>query len=75
MQGLFAPLAKLPQIEGYEDAGAYLSYMRAKSDEPFEYYIGMLLPENTTAPEDYIHFDVPLGKIGVCWVQSFEPNI
>lgn len=72
---LFKPLAALPQLENYEDAGSHVSYMRAKGDEPFEYYIGMLLPESTPAPEGYMHFDINAATLGVCWVKGTEPDI
>ena len=59
----------------YEDAGAYIAYMRYKKGGTFEYHIGMFLPESTPVPEGYTYFDIPASTLGVCWVKGREPDI
>lgn len=59
----------------YEDGDAYIGLMRWKDGEPFEYWIGIFMPENTPAPEGYSYIDFPESTIGVCWVLGKEPEI
>jgi hypothetical protein len=61
--------------EIYEDGDAYLGMMRWKEDEPFEYWIGMFLPENTPVPEGFMHIDFPRSALGVCWVYGKEGDV
>lgn len=68
---LFASLEKLTLVGGepfYEDADAYIGLMRWKEGEPFEYWIGMFAPENTTTPEGFGTVNFPASTLGVCWV-------
>lgn len=70
----------LKQLSGrlsglYEDADAYIAYMYYKEGEPFMYFIGMFLPENTHTPDGYDYIDIPASKLGVCWVKGQEPDI
>ncbi|HWT74260.1 MAG TPA: hypothetical protein VN258_06005 [Mobilitalea sp.] len=59
----------------YEDAGAYLGFMRWKEGEPFQYWIGMFLPAGTTVPEGYDYVDMPEAKLGVCWLHGPEGEL
>lgn len=59
----------------YEDADAYLGFMRWKEGEPFQYWIGMFLPEGTEIPEGFGYLDVPEAKLGVCWIQGLEQEL
>lgn len=61
--------------KSYEDADGYIAYMRYKKGEPFEYCIGMFLPENTIVPEGFTYIDIAPSLLGVCWVQGREPDI
>lgn len=57
------------------EAGNYIGLMRVKDGAPFEYWIGMLLPEGTAAPPGYDSLDLPEMNLGVCWVKGKEPDI
>jgi len=59
----------------YEDWGAYLGLYRFEKDDTYEYYIGMLLPENTTVPEGFEHIDFPKSTLGVCWAYGAMPTV
>jgi predicted transcriptional regulator YdeE len=59
----------------YEDGDAYIGLMRWKEGEPFEYWIGIFMPENTSVPDGYEYHDFPKAALGVCWVYGKEPDI
>ena len=59
----------------YEDTDAYLGLMRWKEGEPFQYWIGMFLPEGTATPEGYDYIDIPEAKLGVVWLQGPEGEL
>ena len=61
--------------ETYEDGGAYIGLMRCKENEPFEYWIGMYVPENTPVPEGFDYIDFPAANLGVCWVYGKENDV
>jgi hypothetical protein len=54
----------------YEDFNAYVGLMRCKEGEPFEYWIGMFLPKESTVPHGFDSVDMEAGKLGVCWIQG-----
>jgi hypothetical protein len=59
----------------YEDSDAYLGFMRWKEGEPFQYWIGMFLPEGTDVPDGYDYVDRPEAKLGVCWLHGPEGEL
>ena len=59
----------------YEDGDAYLGLMRWKEKEPFEYRIGMFLPENTPVPDRFTYIDFQKSELGVCWVYGKEEDV
>jgi hypothetical protein len=59
----------------YEDEDAYIGLEKYKEGEPFEYWIGMFTPENTSVPEGYAFHDFPRGSLGVCWVYGREGEV
>ena len=59
----------------YEDANSYLGLMRWKEGEPFQYWIGMFLPEGTQVPDGFDSVDVVAGKLGVCWLYGPENEL
>ncbi|WP_040952571.1 hypothetical protein [Gorillibacterium massiliense] len=74
----FKPLEALVDDEfrgAYEDADAYVGLMRWKENEPFEYWIGMFLPQDAVVPDGYGFIDKPEDKLGVCWLRGTEPDI
>jgi len=46
-----------------------------KEGDPFNYSVGMLLPEKTTVPEGFEYHDFPKGTLGVCWVYSKQNEV
>jgi hypothetical protein len=59
----------------YEDGDAYIGLMRWKEGEPFEYWIGIFMPEGTNVPEAFVHKDFPKATLGVCWVHGNEGEV
>lgn len=70
--GMLEQAAQWPVDEGYEDGGAYVGLMRVKDGEPFEYWVGMFLPENTPVPEGFEFRDFEESELGVGWVYGPE---
>ena len=58
----------------YDDADAYIGLMRDNNGE-FEYWIGILMPEETPVPDGYEYHDFPKAKFGVCWVHGKEEEV
>ena len=54
----------------YEDDDAYIGLMRWKDDEPFEYWIGIFMPAETTIPDGFEYHDFQKATWGVCWVHG-----
>lgn len=76
--GRFDKLEELLSDElknSYEDADAYIGLMRFKEGEPFQYWIGMFLPEGCAVPEEYNSIDMPRTKLGVCWLRGPEGEL
>ena len=61
--------------EGYEDGDAYIGLMRCKKGEPFEYWIGIYMPENTVVPDGFDSIDFLESELGVCWVYGKESEV
>jgi hypothetical protein len=59
----------------YEDGDAAIGLMRGGHGEPFEYWIGYFMPENTAVPEGFEHVDFPKNDLGVCWVYGKEEEV
>lgn len=59
----------------YEDGDAYIGLMRWKENEPFEYWMGMFMPINTTVPEEFEYIDFPKKELGVCWIYGKESEV
>lgn len=58
-----------------EDGDAYIGLLRWKKDEPFEYWIGMFLPDGTVVPDGFAYHDFPAAVLGVCWVKGSRATI
>ncbi len=68
------------QIDGkikdiYEDGDAYIGLMREGHGEPFEYWIGIFMPENTAVPKGFEYIDFPKSAFGICWVYGKENEV
>jgi len=61
--------------QAQEDGGAYIGLMQGGHDTPFEYWIGVFMPEGTAVPEGCSHIDFPAGNLGVCWVYGKEHEV
>ena len=59
----------------YEDGDAYIGLEKYKEGEPFEYWIGMFMPENTPVPDGYEFHDFSKGLLGVCWVYGKQGEV
>lgn len=73
---LFAPL-KLEDggSEPFEDCDAYIGLCRCKEGEPFQYWIGVFMPQDAAVPDGYDSVSLDAGEIAVCWVYGKEPDI
>ena len=49
--------------------------MRGGHNEPFEYWIGCFVPENTIVPDGFDYIDFPESELGVCWVYGKENEV
>jgi hypothetical protein len=65
----------IPVSEVYEDGNSYLGMMRWKENEPFEYWIGMFLPENTQVPDGFAYRDFSKSILGVCWIYGKQDDV
>lgn len=59
----------------WENGGGYIGVERRCGAEPFEYYIGMLAPENTVVPEGFISIDFKNLDLGTCWIYGTEDEV
>ncbi|MFC7679839.1 AraC family transcriptional regulator [Paenibacillus sp. GCM10028914] len=69
--GWFEELVKLGALP--ESYGATYGMMRFNEDT-FEYWIGMLFPEQTEVPEGYSYADIEDGDVAVCWIYGRDDN-
>lgn len=51
-----------------ENGGGYIGVERRAEGEPFEYYIGMLMPENTPIPVGFVGIDFKDLNLGTCCI-------
>lgn len=70
--GWFLPLEMLGALK--ESEGAFYGFMVARGEEDREYWIGMLFPAGTQAPEGYESLDLPEGEAGVCYLRAHEQD-
>jgi hypothetical protein len=76
--GKFEIIEKLSSIEFqkiYPDADAYIGLERYKEGEPYEYWIGMFLPENSVVPDSYSYVDFNFNSVGTCWIKGHQENV
>ncbi len=59
----------------WENGGGYIGLERRKDGEAFEYYIGMLTPENTSVPDGFIYMDFANLNLGTCWIYGKENEV
>ena len=59
----------------WENGGGYIGLERRKDGEAFEYYIGMLTPENTSVPDGFIYIDFANVNLGTCWIYGKENEV
>ncbi|MDD4495741.1 MAG: hypothetical protein PHV32_15625 [Eubacteriales bacterium] len=59
----------------YEDGDAYIGLMRRGHDTPFEYWIGIFMPEGTPVPNGFASIDFPARNLGVCWIYGNENEV
>ncbi|MCL2507860.1 MAG: hypothetical protein FWF05_01650 [Oscillospiraceae bacterium] len=77
--GWFKLLEEACPKADFENADACVGLMRWKGDgddkEPFQYWIGMFFPENTSVPDGYGFVDFPASDLGVGWLYGKESYI
>ncbi|MPY17171.1 AraC family transcriptional regulator [Paenibacillus glucanolyticus] len=71
VNGWFEEIGKLGALP--ESEGSSYGLMRMNGDR-FEYWIGMLFPTNTAAPDGYQYEDLAEGDVGVCWLYGNADN-
>ena len=79
--GWFDELEKLLTDEfkkSCPDCEAYVGLMKNKygeSDDYFEYWIGMFLPEGCDVPDGYSYIDLTHNAAGICWIKGNEDAV
>lgn len=59
----------------WENGGGYIGLERRGEGEVFEYYIGMLTPEETSVPEGFVSIDFVGLSLGTCWIYGKENEV
>lgn len=59
----------------WENGGGYIGVERRAEGDPFEYYIGMLTPENTPVPDGFVSIDFKDLSLGTCWIYGTENEV
>ncbi len=59
----------------WENGGGYIGVERQADEQPFEYYIGMLTPENTPIPDGFVSIDFKDLSLGTCWIYGKESEV
>ncbi len=59
----------------WENGGGYVGVERRAEEQPFEYYIGMFVPENTPIPDGFIAIDFKNLNLGTCWISGKEDEV
>ena len=59
----------------WDNGGGYIGVERRAEDRLFEYYIGMLTPENTSVPNGFISIDFKDLNLGTCWLYGKESEV
>lgn len=62
-------------LEIWENGGGYIGLERHTDVDLFEYYIGMLTPENTPVPEGFVSIDLKDLSLGTCWIYGKEDDV
>ena len=62
-------------VSKWEKGGGYIGVERRAEGEPFEYYIGMLTPENTPVPDGFVSIDFKDLGLGTCWIYGKENEV
>jgi predicted transcriptional regulator YdeE len=71
----FKPLESLIDNNLFTDSDAYVSLNKNFPNKEFHYWIGMFVPCDTVVPEGYEYLDFGTNRLGVVWVNGFEPDI
>lgn len=58
----------------WENGGGYIG-LEQRSEDSFFYYIGMLAPENTPVPDDFVSVDFHNVDLGTCWIYGTESEV
>jgi hypothetical protein len=66
--GWFNMLGSLPGLPGYEGA-AHTGYHNGAE---ISFWIGMMFPQDTPAPEGFDAVDLPAGDMAVCWLRGYR---
>lgn len=61
--------------ETYEDGDSYIGLMRGGHGSPFEYWIGIFMPEGTSVPDGFASIDFKTSDLGVCWIYGKEEEV
>ena len=59
----------------WENGGGYVGLERRADGQPFEYWIGMFTPANTTVPDGFAYVDFSDVNLGTCWICGKEKEV
>lgn len=72
---MFAPIESLTDASIIEDSNSHLGMNRYLEDGGYEYWIGMIVPENAPVPEGYDSFLIPACDTVTNWIYGKEPVV
>ena len=59
----------------WENGGGYVGLERRAPDQPFEYWLGMFTPADTSVPDGFSCVDFPAIGLGTCWIKGKEKEV
>jgi len=59
----------------WENGGGYVGLERRADGQPFEYWIGMFAPADTTVPKGFEHIDFSDVNLGTCGIYGKEKEV
>ena len=62
-------------VDDWENGGGYVGLERRANGQPFEYWISMFTPANTTVPEGFAYMDFSEVNLGTCWIYGKEKEV
>lgn len=59
----------------WKNGAGYIGLERRAENQPFEYWLGMFTPANTSVPDGFSCIDFPAMGLGTCWIYGKEKEV